>query len=331
MSGNTEDELEIIETEDENIPEIAEIAEEPPAEDAKADPAPSDAEEDEDDDEDERLGDDREASDEDIEASTKSKRLKRRRKQREARDRTLAQLTQVQRENQLLAQRLAALEGSTLAQNENEIDRRISEAEADMRRANAIIAKAVEAGNGADVAAAIDVRDEIRRKLDGYSVIKARVTKAREEPEERNTRASIDPRVQNFGEQWMRANSWYDPSGGDEDSAIVNAIDRVLVQEGFDPASRDYWEELTDRVKARLSGPSRRPSREKDTDDDPPRRRAPPIGVPREHAPASTRKQVVVTPERKRAMVEAGAWDDPVKRQKYLKAYRDYDLNNSAR
>jgi hypothetical protein len=37
-----------------------------------------------------------------------------------------------------------------------------------------------------------------------------------------------------------------------------------------------------------------------------------------------------VTPERKQAMIEAGVWDDPVLRQRYLKAYQDYD-NGTAR
>jgi hypothetical protein len=34
---------------------------------------------------------------------------------------------------------------------------------------------------------------------------------------------------------------------------------------------------------------------------------------------------VYISPERKDAMQEAGVWDDPVLRNKYLKAYSDYD------
>jgi len=37
------------------------------------------------------------------------------------------------------------------------------------------------------------------------------------------------------------------------------------------------------------------------------------------------KKVVYVSPSRKRAMVEAGVWDDPALRTKYLKAYQDYD------
>ena len=312
-------EFEVIETEDETLPDI-ETLDTPK-------PAPKDADEDDDDDDgDERLGDDREASDSDVEASARTKRARRRQKVKEGRDRTLQALEKVTKQNELLAQRLAALEGSTLDQNENEIDRRQKEAQADLRRANAIIAKAVEAGNGEDVAAAMEIRDEVRRKLDGYEVLKARVNQHRNAPETHEP-PTVDPRVQNYGRQWMAANSWYNSAGTDEESAIVNAIDRVLVAEGFDPASVDYWEELTDRVKSRLGGTTK--VEEKAATG--PRKRGPPVGMTREHAPSTTRNQVVVTPERKRAMMESGAWDDPVKRQRVLKAYRDYDLNNSAR
>ena len=41
----------------------------------------------------------------------------------------------------------------------------------------------------------------------------------------------------------------------------------------------------------------------------------------------NTRNEVVVTPERKQAMMEAGAWDDPVARKRLLKAYQEYDRN----
>jgi hypothetical protein len=69
-----------------------------------------------------------------------------------------------------------------------------------------------------------------------------------------------------------------------------------------------------------------------DGDDAPARnakRKAPPTGSGREYAPPSTKNEVVVTPERKQAMVEAGVWDDPVARKRYLKAYQDYDRNTA--
>jgi hypothetical protein len=134
-----------------------------------------------------------------------------------------------------------------------------------------------------------------------------------------------DPRVVDYAKQWMEANRWYNPQGRDEDSAITKAIDNSLAAEGWNPASEEYWHELTRRVAARISD-----------DDAPaqgrtPRRKAPPTGNTREHTPTRTRNEVVVTPERKAAMIEAGKWDDPVLRAAQLKAYQAYDRERSAR
>jgi hypothetical protein len=54
------------------------------------------------------------------------------------------------------------------------------------------------------------------------------------------------------------------------------------------------------------------------------------MGTSREHAPPSTRRsEIYVTPERKAAMQEAGIWDDPVRRNRVLKEYREYDKSSA--
>ena len=138
-----------------------------------------------------------------------------------------------------------------------------------------------------------------------------------------------DPRVTGYAQQWLDANPWYNPHGRDEDSAITKAIDSAMASEGWDPAAPDYWHELTRRVSTRISDGA-----VEEDDDAPrrqPRRKAPPTGNTREHAPVTTKNEVVVTPERKQAMIDAGVWDDPVARKRYLKAYQEYDKQSSAR
>jgi hypothetical protein len=39
---------------------------------------------------------------------------------------------------------------------------------------------------------------------------------------------------------------------------------------------------------------------------------------------------VYISPERKEAMIEAGVWEDPVLRNKYLKSYATYDKEAQA-
>ena len=55
------------------------------------------------------------------------------------------------------------------------------------------------------------------------------------------------------------------------------------------------------------------------------------LGGKREHASASTRREVYVSPERKQAMMDAGYWEDPELRKRMLKRYAEADRNNSSR
>jgi hypothetical protein len=101
-----------------------------------------------------------------------------------------------------------------------------------------------------------------------------------------------------------------------------------LAKDGYNPQSEEYWDELRKRAARRLPEKfknERRDSREERTP-----RGGPAVGSGREHAPASTRKEIYVSPERKQALIEAGVWDDPVLRMKYVKRYAEYDRTNKA-
>ena len=109
------------------------------------------------------------------------------------------------------------------------------------------------------------------------------------------------------------------------------AIDQGLMRDGFDPKSEEYWDELRSRAARRLPEKFSRAAQAAPADE--PQRAArggPAIGSGREHAPTSTRKEVYISPERKQALVEAGVWDDPVLRMKYVKRYSEYDKQNRA-
>jgi hypothetical protein len=282
------------------------------------------SEDDDEDDEDERLADD---ADEDPDGDTnvsanRKKRAKRRQIQKMAKEAAQRELQALRAQNEAMARRLAAVEGNALSQNEMALDTRISEAENAARSAEQIIARAVESGNGEDVATAIRMRDEALARAQELKSAKKQITDARNQP------TPADPAAVSLAQEWMSANPWYDPRGGNEDSAITNAIDARLVAEGYNPTSVEYWQELTRRVRTRLSGAPRKAERN-DARDETTRKKAPPMGTTREHAPPSTKKEVYVTPERKQAMIDAGIWDDPVRRNQMLKAYQAYDRNSA--
>jgi hypothetical protein len=276
---------------------------------------------DEDEDDDSRMGTSEDDSEDEIVDKTKKNRdsrVKRRQLQKVAKERSQQELAYLREQNAELMRRMAAVEGNTLTQNAAGVQQQLQQALAEARQAEQIMARAIEAGNGEDAATALRIRDEAKERAAQLSAYKDRFEAAAKEA----TTPRADPRVTNYAQQWLSANSWYDPQGRDEDSAITKAIDNALAREGWNPASEEYWHELTRRVANRIGDGDEAPARTA-------KRKAPPTGSGREYAPPSTKNEVVVTPERKQAMLDAGVWDDPVARKRYLKAYQDYDRNTA--
>ncbi len=307
-------------TENDDVEEFDIIEGTPPEDDASAEADDAEDADDGEDDGDERLAESEDDSEDEIASQSRKRRLKRREIQKRAKEAAQRELEMLRHQNAELARRVAAIEGHTLQSNEQNIDARLQQTLNEIRQAEQIMARATEAGNGEDVVAAMRIRDEAMSRAQQLQYSKQQMAQVREQV----AQPTGDPRVQSYAQEWMQANPWYNPQGADDDSAIVNAIDAAMTAQGYDPTSRAYWEELTRRVAARVNEDG------SDTRQSAPRRKAPPQGTTREHAPTSTRKEVYVTPERKAAMIEAGIWDDPVARNRMLKAYQAYDKQSSA-
>ena len=299
-------------TEEELIPVETPIEEAPAPAEEQAAAADDDGEED---DGDSRLAtsdDDHEA---DATAGTNNARRKKRREiQKRARDLAQAELAYLRQQTQQMAQRLAAIEGHTVSTAEQTVAQRIAQAERDAQQAEQIMARAIEAGNGEDAAAALRIRDAAKDEAQQMRAAAQQLQQAR--PQQAAAPAA-DPRVATYAKEWMDANPWYDPSGSNADSAITKDIDNSLVREGYDPREIGYWQELTRRVGEAIGDDA--PSKPAQS------RKGPPVGSQREHAPPRTKNEIYVTPERKQAMIEAGVWDDPIKRQRMLREYQRYD------
>jgi ribosomal protein L29 len=320
----TVDELEVVE-----VDALPAPGEEPKAaaedKDASEEKVVGSEEDDEDDDhEDARLADKDADPDADGATDEKQKRLNRRKRQKDARDRTLAELDSLRKQVVELQKGQAQLQGASLATGEAQVKARLEEVRKDIATAEAILAEAVKAGNGDDYVTAQRLRDEAKDQERDLIRAEQAFTEAKKAP-------VADPaKVTEFGAQWKAANPWYKPDGSDNASAVVNAIDYAMINEGLNPADRAYWTELTRRVAARVGSADAAPKREDKPDKE--RRKAPPLGNGREHATESTRQgnRVYVTPERKQAMIDAGLWDDPKERAATLKAYADFDREQSA-
>lgn len=257
-----------------------------------------------------------EGGSEEVRAARREERRRARERRRKGKEMTLAELDVLRRRNEELERRLQSLEGRTVQQDLRAVDERLSTAQLRAQHAERVLAEAVQAGDGTRTAQALRARDEALHEARELSAVKTRFQRA-DAPAER-----VDPRLKTHAQEWMEDNPWYDPDAKDEDSAIVNTIDNRLAAEGWDPTTAEYWDELQRRVEKRL--PSRAGAPQKPG---PATRRGPPIGGGREHASSSTKREVYVSPEAKQAMVEAGVWDDPVKRKRVLARMADAERN----
>lgn len=223
----------------------------------------------------------------------------------------------LRKRNDDLERRLTAQEERAFKSDINNIDAHYNKAVEEAKMAERVIARAVEAGNGDDVAQAMRLRDQAISRAQQLAGIKQQA-----ERQPAPQAPSIDDMTLHHAKEFMEDHAWYDPQGRDEDSAIVLAIDQSLSREGYDPRSEDYWDELRDRVAKRVGKSNKEEPKARTP------RGGPAVGSSREHAPASTRKEIYISPERKQALIEAGVWDDPVLRSKYVKRYAEYDRNN---
>ena len=271
-----------------------------------------------------------------IQERRRLEKIDRKKRRDEAISRDKLELSFLRERNNELERRIGSVEQRSHQADLSQFDVQINAARNEAEMAERVISKAVAAGNGDDVTQAMRYRDQAMQKAQQLAFAKQQAA------QQRQTKPAdgMDDMTMHYAKEFIKENPWYDMQGKDEDSAIVLAIDGALMREGFKPDSEDYWDELRDRTARRLPEHFKETTRRNDhgedrsTRDEPRQQRqsrgGPTIGSGREHAPTSTRTEVYVSPERKQALIDAGVWDDPVLRQKYVKRYAEYDRSKRA-
>jgi hypothetical protein len=173
-----------------------------------------------------------------------------------------------------------------------------------------------EAGNHAAVADATEKMIQARDKFNEFDRVEKAFSQRQSAP------PPLDPRLANHAEAWMKKNSWYDPSGQDQDSEIAMRIDQRLAQEGWDPTTKEYWDELSARVKKYL------PHRVNSGKIERNKPRSVVSGSDRESASSKGSATYKLSSERVQALKDAGIWDDPKQRAEAIKRFREYDKVN---
>jgi len=227
-------------------------------------------------------------------------------------------------QNQQLAERLAHLEKRTSGAELARVDKAIDDTEVQIEYAKMKMREAVANQDGDAVVKAQELMYESQRKVESLKSIKDQATRQMSQPP-KPTMNVPDPSVQRNAAAWMERNKWYDPQAKDMDSEIAQRLDKKLTDEGYDPSTQEYWEELDDRVAKYL--PHRMES-DMGKKKDKPKYRSIQTSSGRESASSSGGVDFRLSADRVQAIKDMGAWDNPDQRAKMIKSYAKYDREN---
>jgi hypothetical protein len=231
-------------------------------------------------------------------------------------------ITALERRNEELAKRLAAVENTAASYQFAQIDKAVED---EATRVEYAKMKMVQAAQAGDVAAQMEYLDQLtdaKQRLNEAQHYKKQQLEAAKSPKQ-NVPNPVSTEVQQNATGWLRKNSWFDPQARDTDSRIAKVVDQELVADGWDPADPEYWDELDNRLSARL------PHRYTAKGGNNQRRSAGPTASSRvANTTSSKTGTITLSRERVNAIKDAGAWDDVTKRNKMIRAYAQYDRDN---
>lgn len=301
--GEAEEVFEIIET-----PEPGETAAKAPVEDERL----RSSDEDEDDDEHAADGETPEQRAE----RRRDERRKRKERQKRAERESKALIEELKMRNDSMASRMAQLEAHALTKEAEGIDQRLFNSKRRYEYAERAHEEAIARGDGIGATKALRARDEAAQEFNDAQHVRARLTEMQQPERQPQRQQGPDPRVKEMAREFINKHSWIDPKGEkDDDSAIAQTVDIRLQKEGYDPRTEEYWEKLEERLKERL------PHRFKA---EPPGRKGPPVAGGSDRV-SSGKKQFFLSAERKKAMQDAGMWEDEATRNRVIKGYADHD------
>lgn len=260
------------------------------------------------------------------EARREERRLKKQIHREKARESNTL-ISALKKQNEHLAERLAVIEKKTSGAELARVDKAIEDAGVQLEYAKMKLQESVSASDGQGAIQAQEMLYDAKQKMEALSNIKRQATHYNSQPKQN---ISVpDPIVQKYVTDWMEENPWYDPTGKNEESQITQVIDKKLTEEGYDPSSPDYWDELTYRVKKRLPEMSNRAYNDSSVRNQRPRSVVTSSG--RESSASPRGNQYVLTPDRVSAMKEAGVWDNPDSRKRATQRYMEWDRQNKDR
>lgn len=233
-------------------------------------------------------------------------------------------ITSLKRQNEQMAERLSVLEKRTAGSDLARLDKAIEDGHLRLQYAKAKLKEAAEMADGNGLAEANEAWYDARRQVEALEALKKKAVAS--DSDRNSVPRAPDPLLKRHASDWMARNDWYDPNGRDMDSQVATKVDEALVAEGWDPKSPDYWDELDNRLTKYL------PHRYNVGNDNPSSNRRPRTVVTssgRESSTAQRGNEFRLSPERVKAIKEAGRWDNVTERNKMIRKYAEYDRMNA--
>jgi len=229
-------------------------------------------------------------------------------------------INSLERRNEELAKRLAAVENTAASYQFAQIDKAVEDESTRVEYAKMKMLQAAQAG---DVSAQMEFLEQLtdaKQRLNQVQHYKKQQLEQAKSPKQ-NVPNQLTEDVQKNATKWLKKHSWYDPQARDTDSRIAKVIDQELAADGWDPSDSDYWEELDNRLQSRL--PHRYTSKGGA------QKRGGPTASSRVSNTTSAKPNTItLSRERVQAIKDAGSWDDVEKRNKMIRAYASYDREN---
>lgn len=248
--------------------------------------------------------------------SRSARRRERTRRARNERDSELAQMRTMFATQQQLIDSLFAGQGQqslTLLADEAE-KAKAAYAEAQRRKA-----KAIEEGNGAAVVEADQVMANATTYYNNVAVQHANLTKRLQQPAPAATsnRIQMTERGKELLENFLDDHPFIDPKKNDDTAVAVKAIEARVAAEGGDPNTKDYWDDVSDRIREAMPHLFKGGRVSTDTDDDEPpaprredrrerQRGGPPLGGAGRDGGRDNKNDVRLTADMVTALDQAG-------------------------
>ena len=222
------------------------------------------------------------------------------------------------------------------------LDARIRREEENITYLKNVITDGTNSQNGAAVAEATVQMSQRMADLQQLNRVKQQMTRQANAP----AQPQLDPRMVVNATAWMKNNAWYNPASGDADSRQVLVLDQKLAEDGYNPNSPEYWDELTRRIEQTLPHRANRAAT---------RQTADPVDNPGYNPGTSQRRPArstvagsgsdgsspvnngrsagayTLSAERVQALKDAGMWDNPKARTDAIRRFKEFDAQNAAR